>query len=119
MPSLADANFPPPLDWQSFERLLCDAASILLGGAVERSFEHSYRGEGQSGIDIWGKTSTDGWYGIQAKHKTRPGDRPLNLDVLNRCVEEAKSFTPHLAHFILAVTDERVSERLQKRAREL
>lgn len=95
--------FPPPADWQAFERLAFD-----LYAAVWKATDtviHGRRGQAQAGVDVYGTDTRNGLFtGVQCKGKDQDYGVRLTIPELQAEVVKAKTFTPPLDVFILATT---------------
>jgi tetratricopeptide (TPR) repeat protein len=110
-------QFPPPLDWQAFERLCFDLYSrIWQSNDAEM---HGRRGQPQAGVDVYGRDRIEGKFvGVQCKGKDAGYGAALSKPGLLAEVEKAKTFKPPLEVFVVATSGPN-DVKLQKVAREL
>ncbi|MBI5458930.1 hypothetical protein [Methanobacterium sp.] len=109
-----DLNFPKNDD--IFEDICLDLWKKLLGDSEAQ--RNGRRGHKQNGVDIYGHDEKGNLIGIQAKKKDLlVKNRLMEREVLKE-VEEAKSFEPPLAKYIIATTALRDPE-IQKLARKI
>jgi hypothetical protein len=99
MPLISACHLPPPSNWQDFESLCSDL------WAQEWNDHNVQRigriGQAQNGVDICGRLNT-GWVGIQCKNIG--ADSVLSEKVIRDAVDEAKTFVPQLAQFLISTT---------------
>lgn len=117
MTNISSFDFPPPSDWQAFERLIRDL--------FEREWEtadaqaNGRSGQKQAGVDVYGTDRRHSkWVGIQCKGRTGGYSGKVTEKELRDEVEKAKGFVPKLDKFILATTAPNDAN-IQKVAREL
>jgi hypothetical protein len=117
MSTLDAFNFPPPSDWQAFQRLCRD---LYAAEWQDPHAQHNGRnGQRQDGVDIYGiDRSTGKLEGIQCKGRDGRYKDPLTQKELLNAVNEAKKFRPSLTRFILATSGQQ-DVSLQKVARKL
>ncbi len=113
---LARWHFPPPRDWEAFERLCLDLWKEIWGDPTAQRVGCS--GQRQNGVDIIGKLqTTDKYIGLQCKKKdVTYADGTLTTKEIRKIVEEAKSFTPPLSEFVIAYIGKRDAQ-LQEEVR--
>lgn len=104
MPSLADAELPPPKSWDAFEELCADLFQR------EWKFPHTARygrqGQRQNGVDIYGRPGGSGHSGVQCKGKRRWPPSKITKTEIDREVAKALKFRPKLEELIFATTAE-------------
>jgi tetratricopeptide (TPR) repeat protein len=115
---IAEWQFPPPKDWEKFERVCADLWRKIWSDKNIQRIGRS--GQRQHGVDIFGTIQRSGKpAGIQCKKKDATvADNTLDQLELRVIVEDAKSFTPHLSELIVAYTGRR-DAKLQKEARRI
>jgi hypothetical protein len=99
--SFADFDWPPPKDWQKFERL-CHLLWSKIWQDPNAQL-HGRPGQQQRGVDVFG-TPKGGTrvYGIQCKRKDQLLRKLLTENEVRTEVENAKEFQPPLAELIIA-----------------
>lgn len=103
MPSLDAQRFPPPTNWQDFERLCRDLWAEIWQDPTTQANGRS--GQKQHGVDVSGQPKRgSAWAGVQCKGKTYGYHAALTKKELHAEVEKAKTFTPRLREFIVATT---------------
>lgn len=117
MTNISSFDFPPPSDWQAFERLIRDL--------FEREWEtddaqaNGRSGQKQAGVDVYGTDRRhDKWVGIQCKGRKGGYGGKVTAKELRDEVEKAKGFVPKLDRFVLATTAPNDAN-IQKVARQL
>ena len=97
-----DYSFPPPKDWQAFERLCCDLWKKEWDDPHAKL--HGRPGQADHGVDVYGQT-VEGWVAVQCKRK----DIGLQLTeaIIRHEVEQAKKFAHPLIALTLATTARR------------
>ena len=103
MPTAATANLPTPKDWGEFEEICADLFSNEWGD--RNAARNGRQGQRQNGVDIYGSPSTGGLAGVQCKGKrgSWPPKQQITTTQIDREVAKAKSFTPPLTEFTIAV----------------
>jgi cellulose synthase operon protein C len=97
----SDLQWPPPTDWQKFERL-CHAIWRRVWDDPSASM-HGRQGQQQQGVDVFGMPRGSSRYrGVQCKRKDELLRTLLTNDEVRAEVESAKSFTPPLEELIIA-----------------
>jgi hypothetical protein len=118
MPLPSETFLPQPKNWQEFESICCDLfARIWKNDDTQKNG----RSQKQNGIDVFGQPADlayDGWAGVQCKGKDDYTNKNVNEVELTHEVENAKSFEPKLARFILATSGVR-DGKIQATARRL
>jgi tetratricopeptide (TPR) repeat protein len=105
MTAISDHQWPPPADWQKFERITCEIFSAEWQCRAER---HGRQGQPQHGVDVYGQPNGKAaWHGIQCKQKDRFAGTTVTPAELEEEVRKALNFQPPLARFILATTGDR------------
>ena len=99
---------PPPINWQDFQSLLKEIATVKYDGNSVQEFGRS--GQSQNGVDIYAVDYSDNKIGIQAK-ETKVN--AVTKQVIYSELEKAKLFTPKLDIFIIATT-QRIDKNLQE-----
>lgn len=103
MSSVLSRAFPPPSNWQDFERLCFDVYSRLW--RTNDAQMHGRLGQPQAGVDVYGTDRLENVFvGVQCKGKDQGFDNPLTATELREEVQKAISFDPPLEVFILATT---------------
>ena len=98
---LGDFQWPPPKDWQKFERL-CHALWQRIWSDPNAQM-HGRPGQQQHGVDVFGTpTGEKRFHGIQCKRKDLLLGTQLTEEEVLAEVENAKAFTPPLAELIIA-----------------
>jgi tetratricopeptide (TPR) repeat protein len=98
---LADLQWPPPKDWQKFERL-CHALWRRIWGDLNAQM-NGRPGQQQHGVDVFGTPRGDTrFHGIQCKRKDLVLGTQLTEEEVLAEVENAKAFQPPLAELIIA-----------------
>jgi tetratricopeptide (TPR) repeat protein len=105
MTAISDRQWPPPADWQEFERITCELFSAEWQSRAE---PHGRRGQPQRGVDVYGQPKGEAaWHGIQCKQKDNLAGTTVTPAELKDEVKKALNFEPPLAWFILATTGDR------------
>jgi hypothetical protein len=115
--SVLNRQFPPPSDWQAFERLCFDLFRRIWRDPGTQI--HGRTGQPQAGVDVYGEDRDDGRLtGVQCKG--RDGDYGSTLTEVDfrAEVEKAKKFVPPLQVFIVAMTAQN-DVKIQQIAREI
>ncbi len=117
MTNLLSRAFPPPSNWQDFERLCFDVFSRLW--KTNDAQMHGRIGQPQAGVDVYGTDRVETVLaGVQCKGKDQGFENPLTASELREEVQKATSFDPPLGVFILATTAPN-DEAIQKLARDI
>ncbi|MBC3933736.1 restriction endonuclease [Undibacterium sp. CY7W] len=117
MSTLDDFQYPPPVDWQAFQRFCVDLFSRELRDPYLT--EHGRNGQSQDGVDIYGTHRLDDkLVGIQCKGKDGRYGKQLTVNELRTAVDDAYRFEPKLEVFILATSGQK-DKSLQAVAREI
>ncbi len=104
MPDLTSVSFPPPKDWQAFERL---ARLLFEQSLSDPGVQTNGRsGQRQHGVDVYGRRGGgDGpFVGVQCKGKDSDYHGTVSERELSEEVEKTKRFKPELREFILTTT---------------
>jgi tetratricopeptide (TPR) repeat protein len=97
----ADFPWPPPSDWQKFERL-CHALWQRIWRDPNAQM-HGGPGQAQQGVDVYGTPQGESrLHGIQCKRRDPLLQRVLTEEEVRIEVENAKAFQPPLAELIIA-----------------
>jgi tetratricopeptide (TPR) repeat protein len=97
----ADFAWPPPSDWQKFERL-CHALWQRIWRDPNAQM-HGRAGQAQQGVDVYGTPQGETQlHGIQCKRRDPLLHRVLTEEEVLIEVENAKAFQPPLAELIIA-----------------
>ncbi len=103
MTNVLSRAFPPPSNWQDFERLCFDVFSRIW--KTNDAELHGRVGQPQSGVDVYGTDRVEGCFvGVQCKGKDQSFTNALTAAELRSEVTKAKSFKPPIDVFILATT---------------
>lgn len=106
MPDLTNLQFPPPKDWQAFERLCADLWAEIWKDPNTQA--NGRTGQPQHGVDVFGRPNCGMDYaGVQCKGKEGNYRQPLTEKDLREEIAKAKSFAPAIKTFILATTASR------------
>jgi hypothetical protein len=90
MTAISDHQWPPPADWQKFERITCEIFSAEWQCRAER---HGRQGQPQRGVDVYGQPNGKAaWYGIQCKQKDSLAGTTVTPAELKAEVEKALNF---------------------------
>lgn len=117
MTNLLSRAFPPPSNWQDFERLCFDVFSRIW--KTNDAQLHGRTGQPQFGVDVYGTDRVEQTFvGVQCKGKDQGYENPLTKSELQEEVEKAKNFRPKLGVFVVA-TSAPNDEAVQAVAREL
>ncbi len=108
--------WPPPDDPSAFESLCLDLYKEIWGDSGAQKNGRS--GQGQSGVDVFGKGRDGQPVGVQCKQKSGMLRTKLTAAELKEEVKKASDFRPPLRLFIVATTGPR-DKAIQARAREL
>lgn len=101
VPGLDAYQWPPPTDWQRFERL-CHSLWRRIWDDPNAQL-HGRPGQQQQGVDVYGNPKgARGIHGIQCKRKDVLLATLLTEDEVRTEVENAKAFRPPLAELIIA-----------------
>lgn len=100
--SILNREFPPPIDWQAFERLCCDLYRGRWGDPETQL--HGRAGQEQHGVDVFGREAGIGWVGVQCKGKNAGYGAKPTIAELRREMGKAKKFRPPLRKFLFATT---------------
>jgi hypothetical protein len=96
-------SFPPPTNWQDFERLTFDLYSRMW--KTSDAELHGRTGQPQSGVDVYGTDRVENHFtGVQCKGKEQGYGSALTLTELKAEVKKATTFRPRLDVFVLATT---------------
>lgn len=110
-------HFPPPKDWQEFERLCCTLWRIIWKAPNTKRYGRS--GQSQEGIDVYGRPNNGADYsGIQCKAKSpdlsEPKNTPANsvtkTELLTEITKTQKFNKGKLTEFILVHTGPKDTE---------
>ena len=103
MSDLTNIQFPPPANWQDFERL-CHALWQEIWADPNAQL-NGRTGQPQAGVDVYGLPKRAAKYeGIQCKGKDGRYGAVITEDELRSEVDKAKRFKPPLRNFVLATT---------------
>ena len=110
--SVLSRQFPPPADWQAFERVCADLfRRVWLDPATQLN---GRSGQPQAGVDVYGEDKQSSLFaGVQCKGRDGEFGGTVTERELRDEVEKAKLFRPPLQIFILATTapnDVRIQE---------
>lgn len=101
--SVLNRQFPPPADWQAFERLSFDLFSRIWKDPGTQL--HGRTGQPQAGVDVYGENHQGGAFtGVQSKGRDGDYNSTLTEAELRAEVQKAKAFRPALQVFIVATT---------------
>jgi len=107
MPSNHQLDFPPPQDWQEFQRMTCDLFRKVWRDPHAQEF--GTQGQRQHGLDVYGVTGKKKRVeGVQCKRTRR-----LTAEAVKEEYEKSRAFRPKLSRFILATTARRNTEAQQ------
>jgi hypothetical protein len=101
MPDLDAIAWPPPANWQDFQRLCCDLYQSDWNDPT--TAPNGREGQPQNGVDVYGRREGQ-QMGVQCKGKDADFGKKVSKTELLAEVEKAKSFKPPLRHFYLATT---------------
>ncbi len=94
-------HYPPPADWQTFQRLVAGfAGALYIANTVE---EYGRNGQRQHGVDVFAQDHFDKNIGIQCKWT----NESLKAEALVAECQKAKAFKPTLDYFVLWTTAQR------------
>jgi len=103
MTNVLSRSFPPPRNWQDFERLCYDVYSRFW--QTSDAAMNGRVGQPQAGVDVYGHDRRENAFvGVQCKGKDQTYGSALTSSELRDEVEKAKSFVPKLDVFVLATT---------------
>ncbi len=112
MTDFSSTSFPPPKDWQAFERHARLLFEHLLGDPQTQN--NGRAGQPQHGVDIFGRRGGNGrQVGVQCKGKDSEYGGAVTEAELRREVEKSAAFSPAIEEFILITTaadDARIQE---------
>lgn len=102
----SSATFPPPKDWQDFERNSRVLIQCILSDiTVDRN---GRSGQPQNGVDIFGRKNGNGreWFGVQCKGKSSgwPDKSKVTERELRDEIKKSDNFKPQISTFILLTT---------------
>ena len=101
--SVLNRQFPPPADWQAFERLGFDLFRRIWKDPGTQL--HGRTGQPQAGVDVYGEDHQGSAFtGVQCKGRDGDYNSTLTEAELTAEVEKAKAFRPALRVFIVATT---------------
>ncbi len=109
-------SWPPPDDPAAFESLCLDLWKEIWGDAGAQKNGRS--GQGQHGVDVFGKDRSGRQVGVQCKQKSGLVRSKVTVAELEEEVEKACGFVPSLSLFIVGTTGPRDAV-VQERARTL
>ncbi len=120
MPDFTSANFPPPKDWEAFER----ATRVLFQCILDdpNTQRNGRTGQAQNGVDVYGRRNKKKghWVGVQCKGKDLGLGRKLSEKEVRNEVDKARGFKPKLKEFIIVTTAGSADDnKLQQLAREI
>lgn len=114
MPTLHQAQIPPPVSWRELETIVWDLCRAVW--ADPDTQKNGRQGQPQAGVDVYGRPNGgDAYAGVQVKLKTQPPTR-VTVSELKREASKARRFVPALVQFTL-VTSAPNDVRLQEAAR--
>jgi tetratricopeptide (TPR) repeat protein len=117
MTNLLSRAFPPPSNWQDFERLCFDVYSRRW--RTNDAQMHGRVGQAQAGVDVYGTDRVEKVFvGVQCKGKDQGFENPLTASEFREEVQKAISFDPPLEVFIMATTAPN-DEAIQRLARDI
>jgi tetratricopeptide (TPR) repeat protein len=117
MSNVLARSFPPPRNWQDFERLCYDVYSRIW--RTNDAQMHGRAGQPQFGVDVYGTDRLENLFaGVQCKGKDQGYGAELTAAELRDEVEKAKGFRPALQVFVLATTAPN-DQAIQQLARDL
>ncbi len=118
MSQLLARDFPPPRDWQAFERLTFDLFSRMW--RTNDAELHGRQGQSQSGVDVYGTDRHEGgrFTGVQCKGRDASYGSALKESELRDEVAKALTFQPPLEVFVVVTTAPN-DVAIQKIAREI
>jgi hypothetical protein len=112
MPTLANANIPPPKSWDEFEDIVLSAAKLRWSST--EFYRHGRQGQRQQGVDIYGDDAEGRRLGIQGKNSVAGvSERTIVEEIVN-----AESFEPPRDALYIATTAKRDAT-IQKVLREI
>lgn len=101
MPTIANANIPPPKSWDEFEDIVLSAAKLRWSST--EFYRHGRQGQRQHGVDVYGHDLEGRHLGIQGKNSvTGVGKSVIAEEIVN-----AESFEPPLDALYIATTAKR------------
>lgn len=112
MPTLNQAVFPIPSDWQEFQRIIADLFKEIWQDPYTTEFGSP--GQRQYGVDIYG--SPDGGHTYEGVQCKRVDDSITEIQVRTEYAD-SQNFTPELSCFIIATTAPRDAKIQQIAAR--
>jgi hypothetical protein len=98
MPTLAHSAIAPPQSWAEFEDIVCTFAKLRWKNPDFT--RHGRQGQGQAGVDVYGRNQRGELVGLQCKNT--PGG--LSEKVINAEIEKAEAFAPTLSEFCIVTT---------------
>ncbi len=112
MPTLANANIPPPKSWDEFEDIILSAAKLRWSSTD--FYRHGRQGQTQHGVDVYGHDAEGRHVGVQGKHSVTG----VSESVIAAEIIKAESFQPPLDAWYIATTAKRDSN-VQKAVRDI
>ena len=96
MNNLSNFQYPPPKNWQDFEKLCRDLWREIWRDPNTQKNGRS--GQDQHGVDVYGRPNEgEKWAGVQCKGKDNYSNKTVTEKELLEEVEKAKNFTPALS----------------------
>ena len=115
--SVLNRQFPPPADWQAFERLSFDLFRRIWQDPGTQL--NGRTGQPQAGVDVYGENRQgNSFTGVQCKGRDGDYNSTLTEAELRAEVEKAKVFRPALQVLIIATTSPN-DVKLQQAARDI
>lgn len=103
MPTSSSVQLNPPANWDEFEDLCADL--FAKEWSDPNTVRYGRAGQRQHGIDIFGREDGEP-VGTQCKQKREWPPTKLTVAEIDKEIEEAKKFRPHLTKLIFATTAE-------------
>ena len=102
MPSISRSHLRQPKDWEDFEEMCADVFAAEWG--EPHTTRYGRQGQRQNGVDIYGRSSANGYAGVQCKGRRSWPPRPLTTEEVDQEVAKALKFEPPLTSFTFATT---------------
>ena len=103
MTDVLNRSFPPPKNWQDFERLCYDVYSRRW--QTNDAEMHGRQGQPQAGVDVYGHDRVEKQFvGVRCKGKDQTYEGALTEKEFRDEIEKAKTFIPRLDIFVVATT---------------
>lgn len=98
MPSPIETFLPVPEGFQAFEKLVCTCANLRWDTKDFRL--HASVGQGQLGVDVYGRDKDDRFIAYQCKNMPDG----ITMEIIRDEIQKAEAFEPAIEHYCIATS---------------